>query len=342
MSKKRNKRNKGISLISLAIAIIVIFIIAGMLIFQSQKYFKTKELNEMYSDIKVLKDSVETYYLQYNSLPIDKERIVDSNITVAIAQQKNPNDKTDEYYYIDLEALGDLTLYKDNYIINGRTHEIYNTDGVKVDGNIYYKYTSIASEITLNYTITYYLNGGTTPTDNPDQYDVDTDTFTLNNPTKGDSTFIGWTGSNGETPQIEVTIEKGSTGDRIYYANYVTNKYIVTFNGNGGTPSELEREVEYDTAIGTLPTATKEGYNLEGWFTESAGGTEITTDQTVTSDVTYYAHWTAKEYTITYNLDGGEVSTANRGIYTIETPAFTLNNPSKEGYTFVGWTGSNG
>jgi len=47
-------------------------------------------------------------------------------------------------------------------------------------------------------------------------------------------------------------------------------------------------------------------------------------------------------YTITYDLDGGIISSANPASYTVETSVFTLSNPSKTGYTFAGWTGANG
>ncbi len=46
-------------------------------------------------------------------------------------------------------------------------------------------------------------------------------------------------------------------------------------------------------------------------------------------------------YTITYNLNGGTILSENPTSYDIETPDFTLNNPVKAGYTFVGWTESN-
>lgn len=45
-------------------------------------------------------------------------------------------------------------------------------------------------------------------------------------------------------------------------------------------------------------------------------------------------------YTITYDLAGGSVATANPTMYTIESAAITLNNPTREGYSFAGWTGT--
>lgn len=48
------------------------------------------------------------------------------------------------------------------------------------------------------------------------------------------------------------------------------------------------------------------------------------------------------EYNITYDLDGGamEDGVTNLSSYTVETPTFTLNNPIRSGYTFVGWMGT--
>lgn len=49
---------------------------------------------------------------------------------------------------------------------------------------------------------------------------------------------------------------------------------------------------------------------------------------------------TAQRYLITYNLDGGTLASPNPISYTALTPAFTLHNPVKEGYSFAGWTGT--
>ena len=70
------------------------------------------------------------------------------------------------------------------------------------------------------YHITYELDNGTLSTSNPSTYTVETATFTLNNPTKTGYTFTGWTLSGSSSLQAEVTIYKGSTGDRTYTAHY--------------------------------------------------------------------------------------------------------------------------
>ena len=58
------------------------------------------------------------------------------------------------------------------------------------------------------------------------------------------------------------------------------------------------------------------------------------------SNHTVYAIWNPINYTISYNLNGGSAN--NKSSYNIETDTFTLSNPTKTGYTFAGWTGSNG
>lgn len=96
-------------------------------------------------------------------------------------------------------------------------------------------------------------------------------------------------------------------------------------------------EKEYDSEIGELPTLEKEGYKFLGWYTEANGGTKVTSSTKVKEDTNLYAHWELIQYTITYELNGGSV-TGNPTSYNVETETFTLNNPTKNGQTFTGWT----
>ena len=48
------------------------------------------------------------------------------------------------------------------------------------------------------------------------------------------------------------------------------------------------------------------------------------------------------EYKITYKLDGGKNNDKNPATYTKKTKTFTLEDPTKKGYTFVGWYNSKG
>ncbi|MBP5469038.1 MAG: hypothetical protein J6Z11_07305 [Candidatus Riflebacteria bacterium] len=86
-----------------------------------------------------------------------------------------------------------------------------------------------------NYTITYTnIDGATFATANPTTYNVETETFTLTKPTKDDYLFLGWTYEGQTTPQLEVTITKGSTtGNKAYTANWKLNLTLTIASDTG-------------------------------------------------------------------------------------------------------------
>jgi uncharacterized repeat protein (TIGR02543 family) len=66
---------------------------------------------------------------------------------------------------------------------------------------------------------------------------------------------------------------------------------------------------------------------------------DFTTERAVAG--IYY--WKVDNYTISYNLNGGTLNNkSNPTKYNVDTTNITLNNPTKSGYIFTGWTGSNG
>ena len=186
------------------------------------------------------------------------------------------------------------------------------------------------------YSISYNLNGGSVATSSPATYTWETANFTLNNPTRTGYTFLGWTGSNGNTPITSVSIANHSHGDKSYTANWTPITYTLTYNLAGGSASN-PTSYTIESNI-TLVNPTRAGYDFVGWT--GTGLDEPTMSVTIADSIgdrSYTATWTLHIYAINYDLDGG--SAANPTSYTIETPTFTLNNPTRTGYTFEGWTG---
>ena len=202
-------------------------------------------------------------------------------------------------------------------------------------------YTAVWSED--GYSITYILNGGNAS--NPSRYTILTNTFTLNNPVRPGYEFKGWTGTgiSGSGISKNVEIPKGSTGNRTYEANWELETYTLTYDLDGG--QEVLKNPETYTYISapiTLFTPVRTGYIFIGWEGSYYSGTResVVINTGSTGDKSFKAVWEEGIYTLTYNLNGGTLSTQNPSSYRYDTPTFTLNNPTKEGYTFAGWSGT--
>lgn len=74
--------------------------------------------------------------------------------------------------------------------------------------------------------------------------------------------------------------------------NHENQTYTVTFNGNGGRPTNSTMTTT-GKKLASLPIATRSGrYSFDGWYTKKNGGTKITTATLFDKDTTVYAHWT--------------------------------------------------
>lgn len=85
-----------------------------------------------------------------------------------------------------------------------------------------------------NYTITYHLNGGTNNTSNPASYTVETETITLQDPTKEGFLFAGWYTNSTFSGTAVTSITKGSTGDKKLYAKWLDSRDCIFFYNNLG------------------------------------------------------------------------------------------------------------
>ena len=187
----------------------------------------------------------------------------------------------------------------------------------------------------IEYTIITLLEGGNAGSSGEYFYTVE-QTVTLPTPTRTGYTFLGWTGEGITTPQPNVTIPKGSTGDKTYIENWKLTEYNITMDLNGGSGQEKVVYTITDEEF-ELPTPTRNGYEFVGWT-----GERITTPQTSvkipkgsTGNKAYTANWKAIEYTITLDTNGGPAVSPIK--YTVED-SFTLPYLLRTGYEFVGWT----
>ena len=117
--------------------------------------------------------------------------------------------------------------------------------------------------------------------------------------------------------------------------------YTVNFDPNGGTVTTKSKTVTYGETYGSLPTPTRTGYRFSGWYTAKTGGTKIASNTMVGNSAgsTLYAHWTPQKYTVTFDPNGGTVSTTSKTVTYGETYASprVLPEPTYPGHTFDGW-----
>lgn len=187
-----------------------------------------------------------------------------------------------------------------------------------------------------NYTITLDTSGGNA-LDNI-RYTVKSDPIKLPTPTRVGYNFVGWTGEGITTPQTEVIIPTGSTGNRTYTANWKVIEYTITLDTNGGPAvSPIKYTVEDSF---TLPYLLRTGYEFVGWTLDGSGmipAMPLIIYHGTTGDLRYKAEWRLAEYTITMDLNGG--SGQEKMVYTMTDEEFELPTPTRNGYEFVGWTG---
>ncbi len=183
---------------------------------------------------------------------------------------------------------------------------------------------------------------GTTSHPNQTNYNCGTTINVTATPANGYE-FKGWSGATtSATNPAAITID----GNKTLTAVFQPITYTITYNLNGGTvtsPNPTTYTIETPTF--TLNDPKRDGYRFNGW-TETNNATPqipLTIPIGSTGNKNYTANWTSGPgNNITYNLDGGTVTPVNPSSYTVETPTFTLNNPTRSCYTFAGWTGSNG
>ena len=156
--------------------------------------------------------------------------------------------------------------------------------------------TAVFTRTVNTYTITWDVDGTTTQ----EIYSYG-DTPSTAAPTKPNYTFNGW------NPSIHSV-----TGDQTYTATWYATTYTITWDpAEGAFPNQPSHTV---TTTGTVETPAPlpstdpvyAHYDFAGWFTAIDGGDEIVTPYYPIANATWYAHWDAVVYTVTFDANGGQ------------------------------------
>lgn len=242
-------------------------------------------------------------------------------------------------YTIDFDTNGglptlssiDYTIESDSFTLQEITKAGYTFDGwyngetkvTEITTGTYGNMTLVVKWTADLYTISYDLADGVNSPENPTSYTIESGLITLKDPTREGYTFAGW--YNGE--QLVTTIDSNTLENISLTAKWTVNSYKLTFDVDGNL---TERTFKYGESITAIENPTKVGHTFAGWSKEIP-------ETMPANDITVEAKWAINSYDITYDLAGGVNNSENPTTYTIESGLITLKNPTREGYTFVGW-----
>ena len=129
------------------------------------------------------------------------------------------------------------------------------------------------------------------------------------------------------TPDLSPVKISSNPSDNVFYLQYKRKIHTVTFKlGNG--ENDVIQKYYYDSEI-FPPTPKKEGYTFKGWDNKVA-------DKMPDQDLTYTAQWEINYYHIAFMVDNEDIGATYKYGDKIVIP----DNPTKEGYTFKGWSGT--
>lgn len=272
------------------------------------------------------------YTISYNknnansgSVPLNQTKNHGTNLTLHTnsGNLANTNTEVIATYTITFDAAGGATC--NSLIVNNIRYwsaDNWNTksDGTGTDYNFGGTYTA-------NSSATMYVKWGT---------HYRTESITLPETYRTGYIFNGWKIGNSIYNVGDSYIPSSSV---TAIAQWSSNQYKVIFDGNGGTPSKKEIKVSYGLTYGALPSASRIGYTFNGWFTSKTGGAKINSNTAVsiTANQTLYAQWTAFEYAVKYETNGGS-TTSNLEVTAIYDTSFNLiSNISKDTFDLKGW-----
>ena len=148
-------------------------------------------------------------------------------------------------------------------------------------------------------------------------------------------TFLGWfyaKDESGNGTGLQAQVGEKITADTTLCAKWQTA--TISFETQFGEVSSVIKYTGEKIAESEIATLSETGYTFGGWFRES---TQLTSDCTVTDNVTFTAKWTANIYTVTFNANGGTPETAIQALSFGKTEKLKTNTFSYTGYRFSSW-----
>lgn len=266
---------------------------------------------------------------------------------------------------LNIYAKWSPTVYKINYVLNGGENTIgpseyvwsdtdialaaptrehydfvgwFNSSNEKVEcipAGTFGDITLVAKWTAIKYSVTYHLFGGMQNVANPAEFTVEDKDISLSDPEKANYDFCGWYSDDAFTNKVDKIVTADGKSVELF-AKWRATEFVIEFVG-----ADVEKIVyTVESEDFALPCGYRLGYTFVAWFEdqECVGNTISTIKQGSFGNLKLYAKFTANEYRISYDLQGGVNSISNPTKYTIEDQNIVLSAPSRAHYVFGGWT----
>ena len=266
---------------------------------------------------------------------------------------------------LNIYAKWSPTVYKINYVLNGGENTIgpseyvwsdtdialaaptrehydfvgwFNSSNEKVEcipAGTFGDITLVAKWTAIKYSVTYHLFGGMQNVANPAEFTVEDKDISLSDPEKANYDFCGWYSDDAFTNKVDKIVTSDGKSVELF-AKWRATEFVIEFVG-----ADVEKIVyTVESEDFALPCGYRLGYTFVAWFEdqECVGNTISTIKQGSFGNLKLYAKFTANEYRISYDLQGGVNSISNPTKYTIEDQNIVLSAPSRAHYVFGGWT----
>lgn len=266
---------------------------------------------------------------------------------------------------LNIYAKWSPTVYKINYVLNGGENTICPSEYIWSDTDIllaaptreHYDFvgwfnssnekaecipagtfgdiTFVAKWTAIKYSVTYHLFGGMQNVANPTEFTVEDKDISLSDPEKANYDFCGWYSDNTFTNKVDKIVTADGKSVELF-AKWRATEFVIEFVG-----ADVEKIVyTVESEDFALPCGYRLGYTFVAWFEdrECVGNTISSIKQGSFGNLKLYAKFTANEYRISYDLQGGVNNISNPTKYTIENHNIVLSAPSRAHYVFGGWT----
>uniref|UniRef100_UPI001FD1AED0 InlB B-repeat-containing protein n=1 Tax=Lysinibacillus boronitolerans TaxID=309788 RepID=UPI001FD1AED0 len=157
-------------------------------------------------------------------------------------------------------------------------------------------------------------------------------------PTKAGHIFEGWYTSPAYTTPYD--FNSAITRHTTIYAKWIPITYTVRFDVNGGSAVSNQTVEHGKKASQLAQEPTKAGYTFGGWYISNAYTTPYDFNSAINENTTIYAKWIPGMYTVRFDVDGGS-AISDQTVEYGEKASQPKIEPTKAGYTFVGWYTNN-